>query len=432
MARSSRTFVAFSLTTLGSLALTPWGCSSSSSTPGALGDMAGDAAPEADKDSTVSTSPDASHDSSMTDSPTTQDSPTTDAPEDAPDGDGAPVSGCHDGVMDGNETDIDCGGGSCATCPVNDKCLVSSDCMSDSCGNTNLDGGTNLRCLAPTCSDNVKNEMETDVDCGGPNCTPCLVGKQCIATSDCVSQICTGGICACPPNMVVVPTTLTLGGSYCIDEFEVTKSAYTTFNSANPHLNLPAECGTSPDYTPNGDWPATLTQTGYNGGEPVHYVNWCDAYAFCLYNNKHLCGAINGGAQPPAMGNTFQTDAWYNACSAKGNNVWPYGSPYEAEYCNGADYLVGGPGGTPTNSILPEVDYFGNNYELQCQGGESFLYFMSGNVAEWENACDTASPPNCLVRGGSYVSDASALQCDAVQSYPANTYDPSIGFRCCD
>jgi formylglycine-generating enzyme required for sulfatase activity len=224
--------------------------------------------------------------------------------------------------------------------------------------------------------------------------------------------------------MSVVPTSQGLGGSYCIDDFEVTKAAYTLFNSANPVLILPTQCGSNPDYTPTNDWPAILTQIDYNGGEPVHYVNWCDAIAYCQYSNKHLCGAISGGAQDPTMANVFQTDAWYNACSAKGNNTWPYGSPYQSQWCNGADLLI--------NGITAEVDYSGNNQELLCQGGESFVYYMSGNVAEWENACDTASPPNCLARGGSYVSNSTELECTAAVSYPSTTTDPTIGFRCCE
>lgn len=41
---------------------------------------------------------------------------------------------CENGIKDGLETDVDCGGGSCATKCENDKsCLNNSDCASDNC-----------------------------------------------------------------------------------------------------------------------------------------------------------------------------------------------------------------------------------------------------------------------------------------------------------
>jgi hypothetical protein len=48
---------------------------------------------------------------------------------------------CHDGIMNQDETDIDCGG-ICNACP--------------------------------TCSDNIKNQDETNVDCGGTTCQSCF------------------------------------------------------------------------------------------------------------------------------------------------------------------------------------------------------------------------------------------------------------------
>jgi hypothetical protein len=49
---------------------------------------------------------------------------------------------------------------------------------------------------APSCSDGIQNEMETDVDCGGPNCGKCLLGQTCGSPNDCVTGRCTAGICA--------------------------------------------------------------------------------------------------------------------------------------------------------------------------------------------------------------------------------------------
>jgi parallel beta-helix repeat protein len=47
---------------------------------------------------------------------------------------------------------------------------------------------------APTCSDGVQNGSETDVDCGG-SCPPCANGQGCIGNPDCVSGNCVGNVC---------------------------------------------------------------------------------------------------------------------------------------------------------------------------------------------------------------------------------------------
>lgn len=51
---------------------------------------------------------------------------------------------CTDGIQNGNETGVDCGGPDCPACPP-----------------------------APTCTDGVQNGSETGVDCGGPDCPAC-------------------------------------------------------------------------------------------------------------------------------------------------------------------------------------------------------------------------------------------------------------------
>ena len=40
------------------------------------------------------------------------------------------------------------------------------------------------------CRDNIVNFDETDVDCGGDDCGPCAVFKECIADSDCQTGLC--------------------------------------------------------------------------------------------------------------------------------------------------------------------------------------------------------------------------------------------------
>jgi hypothetical protein len=78
-----------------------------------------------------------------------------------------PQPTCSDGVQNGTETDVDCGGGSCAACDDGESCAVNGDCTSGLCS-----GG--VCTAASTCSDGVQNGDETGVDCGG-SCPPCAV-----------------------------------------------------------------------------------------------------------------------------------------------------------------------------------------------------------------------------------------------------------------
>ncbi len=75
---------------------------------------------------------------------------------------------CADRVLNGDESDVDCGGADCAPCAVAKTCRDASDCESQSCDD---------ECLAATCSDDILNGTETETDCGGPACAACeMVG----------------------------------------------------------------------------------------------------------------------------------------------------------------------------------------------------------------------------------------------------------------
>jgi formylglycine-generating enzyme required for sulfatase activity len=86
------------------------------------------------------------------------------------------------GVKDGNETDVDCGGTGAPPCADGKSCIAPSDCQSAVCK-----AG---KCAAPGPTDGVKNADETDVDCGGKVAPKCAVGKGCAAHGDCESDAC--------------------------------------------------------------------------------------------------------------------------------------------------------------------------------------------------------------------------------------------------
>jgi hypothetical protein len=48
---------------------------------------------------------------------------------------------------------------------------------------------------AASCVDGVKNQDETDVDCGGATCPKCGNTKSCNQASDCISGSCVNNTC---------------------------------------------------------------------------------------------------------------------------------------------------------------------------------------------------------------------------------------------
>ncbi len=66
----------------------------------------------------------------------------------------------------------------------------SGDTVADS-GTTEMSAGTSGM---PTCTDEVHNGDETDVDCGG-SCDPCDDGRDCNLPEECHSLVCDGGVC---------------------------------------------------------------------------------------------------------------------------------------------------------------------------------------------------------------------------------------------
>ncbi|MEO7329549.1 MAG: DNRLRE domain-containing protein, partial [Minicystis sp.] len=96
---------------------------------------------------------------------------------------------CNDHAKNGSETDMDCGGPSCAPCADTKQCGAGGDCQSGICL-----GGI---CHAAGCSDGLKNGGETGVDCGGI-CSPCANGAPCLVAADCQSSVCIGGVCQIP------------------------------------------------------------------------------------------------------------------------------------------------------------------------------------------------------------------------------------------
>src|SRR5262249_6858804 len=88
---------------------------------------------------------------------------------------------CSDGVKNGDETGVDCGGSRCNPCS-SANCLVNADCASAICK-------AHYFCALPPgapCSDDASCESNR---CAGNVCTACTAGTDCV-TGMCVAQVC--------------------------------------------------------------------------------------------------------------------------------------------------------------------------------------------------------------------------------------------------
>jgi len=111
---------------------------------------------------------------------------------------------CNNGVQDGTESGVDCGGTDCRACQDGFGCAQDSDCQSAFCpasrGYCVVDDGREICGVVNpggnTCADCMPGMNETDVDCGDV-CGPCRAGKNCVSGADCLSGTCLG---TCAPG----------------------------------------------------------------------------------------------------------------------------------------------------------------------------------------------------------------------------------------
>lgn len=100
-----------------------------------------------------------------------------------------PVDGvsCENFRIDGDESDIDCGGDHCDPCKLGRTCRADIDCQNESC--------VSGKCAEPSCADDKLNQDETDIDCGGACGANCRVDERCEADDDCDSGSCRAQRC---------------------------------------------------------------------------------------------------------------------------------------------------------------------------------------------------------------------------------------------
>lgn len=102
---------------------------------------------------------------------------------------------CSNGLRDGDESDVDCGGSCSLHCADGLRCGSKLDCVTGVCS-----FGV---CQAASCTDGIRNGTETDLDCGGGCMQRCDEGLQCLVNSDCESDSCDVGLCTATPGLSV-------------------------------------------------------------------------------------------------------------------------------------------------------------------------------------------------------------------------------------
>jgi sulfatase modifying factor 1 len=202
---------------------------------------------------------------------------------------------------------------------------------------------------------------------------------------------------------------------YCVDSTEVTVAQYGKFVAVDGGFVMDPRCDWKSDYVPS-DWSSQS-----NPSNPVVEVDWCDAFEYCQWAKKSLCGDRQGGAVDwsanpvdPAVGR------WFNACSLGGTQTYAYGDTWDSQRCNDDN----------NNSGVVAV----GSYD-QCEGGYAKLFDMTGNAAEWIDHCDDSGDPRndtCHVIGGDWGSSDNEARCfDTATHSRNNDSDDGIGFRCC-
>jgi len=125
---------------------------------------------------------------------------------------------CTDGLLNGAETDVDCGGGVCASCGDGQTCAAGSDCTSSNCpANDNVccndpcnslcesclgasNGGTDGTCDFVLTDTDPNNECGSSESCNGAGTCydPCPT-NTCFVDADCTPGA-TGNLCVDGPN----------------------------------------------------------------------------------------------------------------------------------------------------------------------------------------------------------------------------------------
>lgn len=207
-----------------------------------------------------------------------------------------------------------------------------------------------------------------------------------------------------------------IGAGRCVDKLETSTQEYLAFLAAQDGglAPMPPECAFKTSHVPQ--------QVAGNTALPVAWTDWCDAWAYCSFIGKELCGSPDGGAAAAADFADATKSLWMAACSRDGQVQYPYGNTFDPTACRLTDDAGVNMGTAPSGSTP------------KCEGGFAGLFDMVGNIREWENACngDAGAADTCRRRGAAFNEpDEPTRDCKYDEVYARNFRSESSGFRCC-
>lgn len=107
---------------------------------------------------------------------------------------------CGDGYVgpeeecdDGNDVETDACTSVCRLPVCGDGFIQASELCDD--GNTVGTDACTSQCRPPSCDDGLRNGDEADIDCGGGCATKCAIGRACLDDADCVGGVCRDRTC---------------------------------------------------------------------------------------------------------------------------------------------------------------------------------------------------------------------------------------------
>jgi len=255
-------------------------------------------------------------------------------------------------------------------------------------------------------------EPDSGLDAGTPVCVEdnyrcALAGRERCDGAGWVSDPCPLDQPGCDDGSCVLrgPALVRVGPFY-VDATEVTVDHYIEFLE-----DKAGDTGGQPD--------ACSWNTSFFDGTPIDpvtwpitMVDWCDAWAYCNWAGKHLCGSIEGGPVVSSAVLDQNLSQWFLACGGSGGNTHPNNDPD----CNSA-------GGF--ESLAPVASHPG------CEGWYPGLFDLEGNAAEWVDSCDANARASdiCHLLGGSHIDNQS--YCTESFDYARDTTAAPFGFRCC-